>query len=116
MDLSFGLGLAHFVVGRPLVLELIPRRDQFRVSSVRAAEDEVACVSLPAAANLEENLIARVCLEQVNTSDKKIIQVLLVSHRQLRQSTHSLEKPPSCSSQGQNTVRTIELSLSHSRR
>jgi hypothetical protein len=57
MDLSSCLRQAHSVVGRPFVLELTPRRDQFRVSSVRAAEDEVACISLPAARYIEHNLV-----------------------------------------------------------
>jgi hypothetical protein len=50
MDLLLSLRLAHIVVGRA-ALELMrrPRRDQFKVSIVRAAElDAVACMSLPA--------------------------------------------------------------------
>ena len=66
MDLSAYLRLAHLPVGRPLVLVLIPRRDQFRVSSVRAAEDEVARISLPVTRYIKYNLI------HVSASNKSI--------------------------------------------
>ena len=52
------LRLAHVVAGRAM-LELMrrPRRDQFRVSMVRAAEDAVACMSLPAEQYIVDNLV-----------------------------------------------------------